>query len=188
MTNEISNCDDVIDSRDIIERIKELSARRAPVWIEVEGEYKAEYNGSEMVIRSCGDGLCEVEVDGEILTASEPGAEPLHFISSSAAIAAALEAVGFDAADALDDDEADELKALEALASEAEDYAADWAFGATLIRDSYFTDYAEELVKDIGDLPDKISSYIVIDWEATAGNLKADYTSVDFDGVAYWVR
>jgi hypothetical protein len=81
-----------------------------------------------------------------------------------------------------------ELDALKALAEEAEQYAEDWSYGSTLIRDSYFTDYAEELCKDIGQLPRDIPDYIVIDWEATAENLKADYTSVDFDGVEYWVR
>ena len=85
-------------------------------------------------------------------------------------------------------DEADELKALEALAEEAEGYAPDWKHGATLIRDSYFVDYAEELCKDIGDMPQDIPSYIEIDWEKTAENIQVDYTSVEFDGVTYWVR
>jgi hypothetical protein len=33
-------------------------------------------------------------------------------------------------------------------------------------------------------LPD----WIVIDWDATADNLKVDYTEVEFDGVTYLVR
>jgi hypothetical protein len=40
----------------------------------------------------------------------------------------------------------------------------------------------------IGDMPKEIPSYIVIDWDATAENIQADYTSVDFDGVTYWIR
>lgn len=34
------------------------------------------------------------------------------------------------------------LKALESLADQASDYASDWEYGETLIRDSYFTEYA----------------------------------------------
>ena len=82
----------------------------------------------------------------------------------------------------------DELTALRALASEAEDYAPDWQHGATLVRESYWPTYAQEIVEDVGDMPRGIPSYIVIDWEATADNLKVDYTEVDFDGVTYLVR
>ena len=81
-----------------------------------------------------------------------------------------------------------ELNALQALAAEAADYADDWLHGATLISLEYWPTYAQELVEDIGDLPRNIPSYIVIDWEATAGNLQADYTEVDFDGATYLVR
>ena len=85
-------------------------------------------------------------------------------------------------------DNHDELNALQALAAEAADYADDWQHGATLVSLEYWPTYAQELVEDIGDLPRNIPSYIVIDWEATAGNLQADYTEVDFDGATYLVR
>lgn len=81
-----------------------------------------------------------------------------------------------------------ELDALRELAEEAEQYAPDWNYGATLIRDSYFTYYVMELLADIGDLPRDIPSYIVIDEEATAENIKMDYTAVDFEGITYWIR
>lgn len=57
-----------------------------------------------------------------------------------------------------------------------------------LIHEDYFKTYAQELVQDIGDLPNGIPSYIEIDWEATADNIRQDYTSVEFDGVTYYVR
>lgn len=88
----------------------------------------------------------------------------------------------------LNEEEAAELAALVALAEEAEGYADDWRHGATLIRETYFTDYTEELLQDIGDLPKNLPGYVVIDWEATARNIQVDYTSVEFDGVTYWVR
>lgn len=40
-------------------------------------------------------------------------------------------------------------------------------------------EFAEELVTSIGDLPDNMPSYIVIDWEATASNLMYDYSEYD---------
>jgi len=88
-----------------------------------------------------------------------------------------------------DEDEGQELAALKALADDADGYCSDWAHGATLIRDSYFTEYAEELAGDIGAI-DANAGWPArhIDWEAAADELKQDYTSVDFDGETYWMR
>ena len=89
----------------------------------------------------------------------------------------------------LDDDDAEELKALRALAEEAEGYAADWHHGEALIRDSYFVDYARQLADDQGCInADAQWPTCHIDWEAAADSLKQDYTCVDFDGIEYWVR
>jgi hypothetical protein len=85
-------------------------------------------------------------------------------------------------------EEYEELQQLKALASEGEQYAPDWTYGATLVRDSYFTDYARELLEDCGDLPRDLPHYIAIDWDATARNIRVDYTPVEFDGITYWVR
>jgi hypothetical protein len=86
------------------------------------------------------------------------------------------------------EDDAAELSALLALQEEAEGYSEDWKHGSTLIHRDYFVKYCEELVKDIGDLPNEIPSYIEIDWIATAGNLEQNYTSVDFGGKEYLIR
>lgn len=155
MRNAPSNTDDVIDSRDVIERIEELEAEREQLAESV-------YDANSALRESVDDDEREVLDD-------------------------ALEK----AKDRLDDwynDNGDELKALKSLADEAEGYAPDWHHGATLIRGTYFGEYAEEMLKDIGDLPKDIPHYIVIDWEATADNIREDYTAVDFDGIEYWVR
>lgn len=82
-----------------------------------------------------------------------------------------------------------ELKALRELAEEAEGYAADWHHGETLIRDSYFKDYAMELAEDIGAINREASwPNTCIDWDQAARELQMDYSAVDFDGVTYWVR
>jgi antirestriction protein len=124
---DVSNSDDLIDSRDVIERLEEL----ASAWMAFQN----------------------------------------------------------DGADALDDDELAELKALTELAEEASGYAADWHYGQTLIRDSYFVTYAQELADDIGAVSDSATwPNYCIDWEWAARELRQDYTSVDFDGVTYWIR
>ncbi|EIP87405.1 hypothetical protein A33K_15424 [Burkholderia humptydooensis MSMB43] len=61
-------------------------------------------------------------------------------------------------------------------------------YPVTLVRDSYFEDYARELVEDIGDLPKGLPAYIEVDWAATARNIRADYSSVEFDDVTFWYR
>lgn len=87
----------------------------------------------------------------------------------------------------------EELDTLENLLSDLagkggdEQWEGIW-YPVTLIRETYFVEAMQELVQDIGDLPQGIPSYLVIDWEATAENLRADYSSVEYDGVDYWYR
>lgn len=81
-----------------------------------------------------------------------------------------------------------ELAALEKLAEEGESLP-DWQYGETLIRDSYFVEYAQELAEDIGAIGrDNQWPLYCIDWEQAARDLQMDYTSLDFDGVTYWAR
>ena len=95
--------------------------------------------------------------------------------------------------DKIEDGEPEELAMLESMLEDMRGNGGDhqWEgnwYPATMIRDSYFTDYAEELCKDIGDLPQDIPSYIEIDWEATARNIRMDYSCVEIDGIDYWYR
>ena len=89
-----------------------------------------------------------------------------------------------------EEEEKAELAILEALAEEASGYSEDWQYGSQLIRDTYFTEYAQELCQDIGDIPKELPWYIAdnIDWEGVAKAIKQDYTSVDFNGIEYWIR
>ncbi len=82
-----------------------------------------------------------------------------------------------------------ELAALKNLADEAEGYAADWRHGEALIRDSYFKEYAMQYAEDVGAInADASWPNTCIDWDQAARELQMDYTSVDFDGVTYWIR
>jgi len=90
---------------------------------------------------------------------------------------------------ALDDwDDRDEWQALKDLINEAEGYG-DWAYGETLIADSYFSTYAQQLAEDIGAIdPNARWPMKCIDWEQAAEELKEDYTTVEFDRKTYWIR
>lgn len=89
-----------------------------------------------------------------------------------------------EAADEFDRDEYDALKALQDEGA----YISDWEYGATLIAEGYFTDYCMGLLSDIGYIPSDIPGWIVLDAEATAENMKADYTEIEFMGTTYYAR
>lgn len=144
MNRDISNTEDILDSRDIFARIEELEAEKESM---LEGVPASEYGNP----------------DNEKWIAWE------------------------------DSDEYNELKNLSDFMEEwkgnggDEQWRGDW-YPVTIIRDSYWVEYVEELLQDIGDLPKEIPHYIVIDWERTADNIQQDYTSAEFDGVTYWAR
>jgi len=102
-----------------------------------------------------------------------------------------IEELGADP-DALDDDEREELADLEAFAEECEGYAPDWHHGETIIADSFFTQYAEQLADDLGLTPNAFNAaewpFCHIDWDAAADALKQDYTEVTLRGVDFWIR
>jgi hypothetical protein len=67
-------------------------------------------------------------------------------------------------------------------------WRGDW-YPSLLIRESYFTHYAQELADDIGAIPEGMQWPLTcIDWDQAARELRMDYTSVDFSGVTYWTR
>lgn len=141
MRTEITLGDDILDSRNIIERIEEL-----------EGEREA------------------------LVEAMEEAVEPEHEMPEK------------DDLDAWDNENAEELKNWKELADQCEGYSSDWVHGETLIRDTYWVEYCMDLVRDIGGLPSDFPDYIVIDWESTADNLKADYMEAEAGGETYFMR
>lgn len=90
-------------------------------------------------------------------------------------------------------DEAVELLQLESLLDDVRgnggdhQWEGDW-YPGSMIHAAYFEDAMRELCEDIGDFPNGVPSYYVIDWAATADNLRVDYTSVEFDGQEFWYR
>ena len=127
MAREISSGDDIIDSRDVIERIDELTNQKVAY---DDGEDDATW----------------------------------------------------------DDDDQRELITLEDLARQGET-VGDWIYGATLIRESYFVQYAKDYAEDVIDGASEVRwPFTHIHWEAAATDLRTDYTEIEFAGVTYLVR
>jgi antirestriction protein len=86
-----------------------------------------------------------------------------------------------------------ELSMLVALMEEMagyggdEQWRGDW-YPLTLIRESHFTDYVQEMLEDCGEIPKDLPHYIHIDWQATARDVQVDYTPIDVDGATYFYR
>lgn len=69
-----------------------------------------------------------------------------------------------------------------------EQWRGDW-YPLTLIRESHFRDYAEELAEDIGAVnPNASWPNNCIDWDLAARELKHDYSSTEIDGATYYFR
>jgi hypothetical protein len=220
---DISNTDDVIDSRDVIARIEELEENGRPF---VAGWNMPGYlPDNEPATFDTFKEACEYilgEIDREIDDKTESlidaaGDEEREEINENIADLtrvteelSAITAAGFEGnvawghtvgryhywITANDSDVARELATLRKLADEASPYAEEWEHGETLIRDSYFKEYAQGLAEDCSPFPSNSPEgkalamwpYRCIDWDQATRELRMDYTSVDFDGVTYWIR
>ena len=87
----------------------------------------------------------------------------------------------------LDESDKEELELLRAVNEDGQNYS-DWEHGESLINDSYWVDYVQEMLEDTGDMPKDLPHYIVIDWESTARNIQYDYVSIDVGGNDFWIR
>ena len=123
--------EDIIDVRDIIERVEELES-------EIED-------------------ACEAK-DVEAIEAYQPELDTLRAILED------LKGHGGD-----------------------EQWRGDW-YPVTLIRGTHFADYTQEMLQDCGTIPRDLPHWVHIDWEATAREVKVDYSEVEIDGVTYFYR
>jgi len=66
-----------------------------------------------------------------------------------------------------------------------EEFRGDW-FPSHLIRYSYFENYMDEMLEDIGDIPKDLPCYlsITVDYRALA----MDYSTVEINGIEYMYR
>jgi len=149
MNADVSNSADIIDSRDIVERIE----------------------GIEEAL-SCDECGGPTNLAGDLLVCEDEDCNAERPVSDD------------------ERDEHDVRAELLALVEEIEGYSGDTARdGITLIRDSYFKEYAQELAEDTGAIgSERQWPTYCIDWEWAARELQQDYSAVEYDGVTYWVR
>jgi DNA repair exonuclease SbcCD ATPase subunit len=173
MTNEITNDQDIIDSRDIIERIEELESE-----LEALREAVAEAQEAFSNIDDREDGTVSEEQQAYDLN------EALQAVNDAQR----------ELTEWFDSSAKGELDILKALAEEAEAESSDWQYGEQLIRKSYFVDYITETIHDCYELPKEFNSgnwpfrHMTFDYEAAANEAEQDYASIDFDGVEYLIR
>lgn len=165
MTKALSSAMDIIDSRDVIKRIAELESDREDLKDEHEGKRK------DLEVSLAALLLDETpKVLEQLKEAAEEHLEALNRLID------------------WDDDEGAELTALQALEEQGKGYG-DWAHGETLIRHSYFKEYAQQLADDTGAVNSGAGwPNNCIDWEEASEQLLMDYTSIDFDGTDFWMR
>ena len=96
-------------------------------------------------------------------------------------------------------DDAAELTALRDILAELagyggdEQWRGDW-YPVTLVCDSHFRAYAEQLADDCGYIEQaaeeatKNPLLAYIDWEAWSRDVRMDYTPVQINGLTYWYR
>ena len=82
----------------------------------------------------------------------------------------------------------DELKEIEEIDKIEDELGSEFDYGVTLVHEDYFEEYTEELLIDCGYISKDFPSWIEIDWEATANNVKQDYTEVEYQGETYYGR
>lgn len=84
-----------------------------------------------------------------------------------------------------DDPDRARVEAIEEASTEI----SEWESGETLIPESEFTEYAQQLAEDIGAISSDAQwplSYI--DWERAADALRMDYSVIEIDGTDYLYR
>lgn len=154
--------DDYIDSRDVIERIEELES-------ELQDVHDKEF---DEWLEARGEGTSADDEDKEVPTKFDEWLRWVHDGGPSH----------------LYWEEVDEYLDLIELRDQAQGYG-DWDHGETLIHESKFKEYAEQLAEDIGAI-DRHAAWPLthIDWEAAAQDLRADYMEVEFNGDTYLMR
>lgn len=171
VASRVDNTNDIIDSRDILERIEDLEGELSGVDCDTCGGFGRimvavdEEDGTEQNCEYCGGhGTVDLSTPGTLQsTADEYGMLA----------------------------EVDELATLRKLVEEIDQSAGDNARdGVALIRDAYFEEYAQEEASDIygKELRESTWPFCHIDWTAAVEALQQDYSTVDYDGETYWVR
>jgi hypothetical protein len=82
----------------------------------------------------------------------------------------------------------DEIAEICEIEKIEDELSSEFEYGVTLVHEDYFEEYTEELLIECGYISKDFPSWIEIDWEATANNVKQDYTKVEYQGETYYAR
>ena len=82
----------------------------------------------------------------------------------------------------------EEINQITCIDEVEDEIGSEFDFGVTLIPEDDFTDYVEDLCKGYGYTSDDLPSGIEIDWEATAEDVKQDYSELEYEGKTYLYR
>jgi hypothetical protein len=82
----------------------------------------------------------------------------------------------------------DELNSIREIDELEDEVGREFEHGCTLIPIEEFEDYCKDLLKECGYISKDFPSWIVIDYDETANNMKEGYTEVEFRGDTYLFR
>ena len=82
----------------------------------------------------------------------------------------------------------DELKEIEEIDDVENELGSEFEYGVTLVDVDDFEDFVKEDLEDCGYISKDFPTWVEIDWEATANNVRQDYIKVDYQGNSYLGR
>ena len=166
----ITNADDSINSSDVAERIESLQ------------DELSELHELELVIEESQDELSSLERlqdEGSLSPDESLGIDLDVGILRDRLLIARREEFTIEEYE-------DELSDLRRLQEDA-DLDVEQNRIDVLIRDSYFSTYAQQLAENLSLVRDGWPN-AHIDWDSAAEELQQDYNYVSFNGVGYWVQ
>lgn len=83
-------------------------------------------------------------------------------------------------------DELNAIREIDQLESDIDN--GEFDYGTTLIEEDDFEDFVEQDLEDCGYISKDFPTWIEINWEATANNVRQDYSEVEFRGNTYLYR
>lgn len=82
----------------------------------------------------------------------------------------------------------DELNQITCIDDLEYEIGSEFNYGVTLIPEDDFTDYVIDLLEDCGYISKDFPSWIEIDWQKTADNVRQDYSEIEYEGKIYLYR
>lgn len=179
----ISNTDDIIDSREVTDRIEELESDREPLTDAVTEAQEAVGFAQDDLTKAESARVGYKDADDlEVLQEAVDDAREALEEAQKTLAEAEKELEEWDS-----DDDGQELKSLKALEDDCT--SSEWSSGLTLIHEDHFEDYAQELARDIGAINDQMSwPCNCIDWGQAAKELQSDYSVTQFGDQSYYYR